>query len=419
MYIERDIITEIRNWFWKEKILILTGSRQVGKTTILKFLQKELEKEGKTFFFSVDFEIANPIFKDSKLFVNLLKNEIKENEKIVVFLDEFQYIKESGIFLKSCFDQLKHNVLFIVSGSSSLEISKNKEFLTGRKIEFKVNPLSFGEYVRFSSKYNYNNIFHLHEFSTLSDFYLSHKSDLEINIINYINWGGYPEINTSLKEDRISILKEIIGAYLQKDIAGFLNISNLEGYNNLIRILCSQTGNLVNVNELSNTLRMNIETINKYLSALEGTYVFNFLSPYFTNIRKEISKMRKVYISDLGIRRVILGNSIADTLNHFTGAEIENFIFTTLNNNSNIFRINYHRTISKSEIDFILIIEGEIIPVEVKYTANYNKIPTAIRNFNENYGDKVKKSVIITKDYIGKEKEIYFIPFCLLPFIQL
>jgi uncharacterized protein len=418
MFIERDIINEIHRWMWKEKILIITGSRQVGKTTILKYLQKHYENDVKTLYFSIDLEIGNTLFKEPKLFINLLENEIKGNRKVLVFLDEFQYIQDSGLFLKVCFDNLKKNVQFIVSGSSSLEISKTKEFLTGRKIEFRVNPLSFREYIRYKSKFNYDTILNLNNFLKLQDFNQSYKEDISIHIINYLNWGGYPEINIVKDEDRTAILKEIVGTYLQKDIAGFLNISNLEGYNNLIRILSSQIGGLINVHELSNTLRMNIETINKYLSILEGTYIFYTVSPYFTNVRKELSKMRKVYISDFGLRKIILGNPSLSVLDNVTGQEIENFIFTTLQNNSDIFRINYYRTISKSEIDFIVVLEGEIIPVEVKFKPNFSKIPVAIKNFKDNYPEKIKRSIIITKDHLAMEKETLFLPFYLVPFIR-
>jgi predicted AAA+ superfamily ATPase len=90
-----------------------------------------------------------------------------------------------------------------------------------------------------------------------------------------------------------------IRTYIQKDIAGFLKVENIRAFNHLIRILASQIGNLMNQSELNATLGISINTLSKYVDMLEGTYVIDLLSPYFTNIRKELSKMPKVYFHDL------------------------------------------------------------------------------------------------------------------------
>jgi predicted AAA+ superfamily ATPase len=238
-------------------------------------------------------------------------------------------------------------------------------------------------------------------------------------MIDYINWGGYPEPCFESKEKRPLILREIVGTYLQKDIAGFLNIGKLDAYNNLLRLMASQVGNLVNKNEISGTLRLNMETVNKYLNILEGTYIFFLVSPYFTNVRKEISKMQKVYISDPGLRRIILNDALHQTPDSFSGSEIENFVYIHARQMKSVRSINYYRTVSKSEIDFILHQEGVMVPLEVKYRKNVIRIPLEIKNFSERYPAQVTKRLIITRDYLHREGDNYFIPYLVFPFIRL
>ncbi|MCP5105193.1 MAG: ATP-binding protein [bacterium] len=341
-----------------------------------------------------------------------------EGKRLYVFLDEFQYLKNAGMFLKVVFDQLKEKIQLIVSGSSSLEISKCKEFLTGRKIEFQITPFSFNEYIRGCTDVK-SRLFSLDNFDELNDFYLMYRDELTVRAIDYMNWGGYPEPCLEKGERKTLILREIISTYLQKDIAGFLNIGKLDAYNNLLRLMATQIGNLVNKNELANTLRLNMETVNKYLNVLEGTYVFSLVSPYFTNVRKEISKMQKIYVGDAGLRRVILNALLHQSPDSISGAELENFVYIHTRNMKGIRKINYYRTVSKAEIDFILHQEGALIPLEVKYRKNVKRVPAAIKNFLTNYPELTSRTITVTRDDIYREGENYFIPYIVFPFIRL
>lgn len=419
MIIYRHIIDRIKPWIGKEKIVLLTGPRQVGKTTILRLLEEELKKNSKVLFYSCDLELGNPLFREPRLFMNLLQNELGAQERIFVFLDEFQYIPQAGLFLKPVFDQLKHQVQFFVSGSSSLEISRNQEFLTGRKIEFRVTPFTFREWLGIASRYTYPAEIQLDSATELTDFYQTYRTELETQILAYLNWGGYPEPAFEPTDKKLLIIREIIATYLQKDVAGFLKISKLESFNALIRVLASQIGSLVNRYEISSTLKLNTETLNKYLAVLEGTYVFTFLTPFFSNIRKELSKMKKVYIFDSGVRRLILNSPALVSLDEVPGADVENFIFTILSNDPQISRLNYYRTISKSEIDFIATTDQGFIPVEVKFRPNFSRLPVAIQHFKKAYREKIVKSIIITRDYLSIEADNLFVPFVVWPFVKL
>jgi hypothetical protein len=419
MLVYRHVIDRIKVWLGKEKIILLTGPRQVGKTTILKILEGELKRESKTLFFSCDLEIGNPLFKDPRLFISLLEAELSANPKLNVFLDELQYIPQAGLFLKPVFDRLKTSIQFFVSGSSSLEISRSREFLTGRKIEFRITPFTFPEWLGTASQFSYPRSISIEPLAEVSDFYQAHRSDLETHALTYLNWGGYPEPAFEPPENKLQIIREIISTYLQKDIAGFLNISNLEAFNNLIRLLAGQAGSLVNRHEISSTLRLNSQTLNKYLAILEGTYIFTLLPPFFTNVRREISKMKKAYVFDPGVRRVITNGRPSVSLDEVSGPDIENFIFTVLSNAPQFDSLHYYRTISKSEIDFVAQVEGALVPVEVKFRVDYDRVPVSVRHFMKTYREKTKRAIVVTRDYLGKETDVYFIPFTVFPFLQI
>jgi len=416
--VQRDILGSIKPWIGKDKIILLTGPRQVGKTTILRILDEELKHSSKTIFFSCDLEIGNPVFKDPRLFINLLERELRVGARLNVFLDEFQFIPQAGLFLKPVFDRLKGRVQFFVSGSSSLEISRNREFLTGRKVEFAVTPFTFREWLGIVSRTSFPEAIEVDRPSDVVDFTETYKAELELRALTYINWGGYPEPAFEPPDNRSLILREIIGTYLQKDVAGFLNIAKLESFNGLIRLLASQRGGLVNKHEISSTLGLNMATLGKYLSVLEGTYMFTFLAPFFSNVRKEISKMKKVYMSDTGIRRIIAQDRPADSLDEIVGGDAENFVFTVLKSDPRVAKLNYYRTIAKSEVDFIAQIGDRVVPVEVKFRPRFARVPPAILRFREIYKGRAGSGLVVTRDHAGREGDVLFVPFYALPFLK-
>jgi len=417
--IKREIINDIRYWLWRDKVIILKWPRQVWKTTIIKILKEELEKNNnKTFYYSVDKELWNPIFEDAKYFQKYILDqiELKKWKKVYIFIDEFQYIKNAGLFIKILFDEFKENIQFIVSWSSSLEITKNTEFLTGRKVSFYIWHISFYEFINYKSKNKYKKV-DLLDFKELNYLNNIYKSDIKSFLLEYINFWWYPEICTSnnIKEKNI-ILKEIVSTYIKKDIIDFLHIENISAFNNLIKLLWDWVGNLVNKSELSNRLNINYETLVRYLDILEWTYIFKFIKPYFTNIRKELSKMPKVFINDIWTLNNILSKKY-ESLDLVPWNIIENIIYNKLSNGNDLDNIYFYRTISKSEIDFIIQKENELFPIEVKYRNKVSKIPVAIKNFSNLY-DTVKYKLIITKNDLEIDWNNLFIPYYLYLLIK-
>lgn len=406
---------EIFHWMDKKKILIIKGSRQVGKTTLLQIIKEKLEREGKrTFYLSVDRELGNPFLQSSKHLLRFLEDQFSDlgnGKKLYLFLDEFQYLENSGLFLKTLFDASQDFIQIIVSGSSSLEITKNVEFLTGRKIEFYLYPLYYREFLAYKTKLKLPQTMSIRNFKQIKEFYEVYQREISEWLLDYCSFGGYPEVvMTKAKSDKIIVLKELVRTYIEKDIIAFLRLENITAFNSLLRVLGSQIGNLVNRSELSNTIDLNMETLRKYLDILEGTYLVEFVRPYFTNLRKQLSKMPKVYLNDFGVKNVVLNSALP--INCLSGAERENFVYNVLKQRYGKGRIKFFRTISKAEIDFVVELPGRLIPVEVKSVKKAVRPPKVMKSFMKDYG------VIVTDNFLDKKGDIYFIPIVLLPFIE-
>ncbi|MEA1936582.1 MAG: ATP-binding protein [Patescibacteria group bacterium] len=420
--IKREIIEEIHPWIGKEKILILNGARQVGKTTLLKQIKADLTKKNQGFsvVYLLADDIENKSIFNSPASLELYLKQFHKfpSQYLYLMIDEFQVINQAGLFLKNLFDKYKSKMQIIVSGSSSLEISKSSEFLTGRAIHFNIARINFKEYFDFvyqaeTKKMTLNN------FKELELFYQTFQSKLKTAFQEYLIFGGYPEvITTKNMDDKRIILKSIIKTYLEKDVVNFLKVENISGFNNLTKVLSSQIGNLVNASELSNTTNLAANTLNKYLDILIGTYIFNLATPYYQNVRSEISKMPKVYVLDLGIRNYLLRSFDSD--NFITkGSVIKNFVYLALLSQFQKDYLHFYRTVSGAEIDFVIEKENrKNILCEVKYRSKAT-VPLAMKNFQKRYPDLVDQKIIITKDLLKIENDVYYLPAVLLSFVKL
>lgn len=416
--INREILEKIKPWLGKEKILILKGARQVGKTYLLKEIKKELEANGKRVAYLFADDLDNKPMLKSLATIELYLEQYHNfpNEFIYLMIDEFQVLDEAGLLLKNIFDKHKHKVQLIVSGSSALEINKNSEYLTGRAIHFNVDRVNFKEYFDFSEGVNTKR-YGLDNFEELKVFYNTFKLKLELNLKGYLSYGGYPEVLTTqgVAEKEV-VLKSIIKTYIDKDIINQLNVENVTGFNALIKIISGQIGQLVNNHELSNTANVSINTLKKYLDILTGTYIIDLVTPYFKNIRSEISKMPKVYALDIGIRNYLLRsfNFSADE----QGGVMENFVYNTLLTQYAKEYIHFYRTNGGAEIDFVIEDkDNKLTLCEVKYCGKVS-VPVIMRNFEERY-DNVGRKLIATKDILKKDGEVFFVPVVLLPFVNL
>ncbi|TXT48946.1 MAG: ATPase [Spirochaetes bacterium] len=418
--IYRDILDQIRPWLKMDKVVIIKGARQVGKTTILKHLAQEIEAEGRPArYIAADLDFADPSFGDPRLFILRLK-DLFGGKPGTVLIDEFQTIPRCGSFLKAVYDQTKEQYRFVVSGSSSLELAKNAEYLTGRKREFLLRPFSFREFLRSRLPEIPLPHFSPSEIKAMEDYSALYGQGLKAAYAEYLAWGGYPEVVLSPPQMRKEILKELLSTYIHKDVAGFQRVENISGFNNMVRVLGSQIGGQVNKSELGATLRLNAETVNRYLDILEGTYVFSLLPPWFSNPRKEVSKMPKAYVNDPGIL-ISSGASWggldglgAEPAYHLLdGHRVENAIWSTQSARGK--EIRYWRTSGGAEVDFIVLDDQGPLPIEVKFTASSPTQPVAMKNFRSAY-PRAQPGIVVSRDTL-KHEETFIVPAYLFEFV--
>lgn len=418
---KRPLLKKIKQFLSLPDIILLWGMRQTGKTSLLyltiDLLKKQNISESNLFYFSLEdptiLSAWNKNIKELQIFLGSQK--IDKNFKTYVFIDEIQYLKNPSNFLKYYFDNFPE-IKFVVTGSSTFQIKKKfKDSLAGRKKAILIQPLDFQEFLFFKGidfvKFNWRNLDQIKKLSI--DQITKEKTKQQFK--EYLLFGGHPKIPLlESRELKIQELKDIYNDYIRKDIKDIANIENLDGYNSLLQILSSQIGNLLNVQEVSNTANLNHLTLKNYLFLLENSFVISRVLPFFKNKRKELSKMPKIYFEDVGLRNAIFNDFKDNKQPDDLGCLVENFIFNQLNKQRLLLdKINFWRTLSKQEVDFIYQTPDEIIPIEVKYQ-NFKqaKIPAGIRSFIKAY--KPAKAVVVTRDFLDQIKfqktTIYFLP---------
>ncbi|NOX35949.1 MAG: ATP-binding protein [Calditrichaeota bacterium] len=404
-FLNRDILNSLRKELTTPYVLILIGSRRTGKTTLLKMLLQEPEVKTNALYF----DLENPIHRENFQFNNydlvarqLIQNLPHPEKRGYVFLDEIQYLENAASLLKYMFDHYQ-NLKFIVSGSSSLRL-KNifSDSMVGRKRVYRLYPLNFREFLLFKQKQQlYNVLSDVDVFSEFPDqpFILpSIRSELLNEIYDFLSFGGYPETTLLTKQqERIQSLFEIYTSYIQKDIRFLFSIESIDKFNKVTKILASQIGSLMNISEISNTIGLSRPTVERYAFILESTFVVSFLLPHYSNIRKELSKMPKVYFEDVGLCNAISGKFAYEPDHFFWGQLAENFVFNQLQKRNDL-EIKFWRNKNKQEVDFLVFKENELIPIEVKFREQkVVRIPAGLRSFIREY--RPTRAIVVTRDF--------------------
>lgn len=273
--ITSDILSKIRQF---HKVIVLYGPRQVGKTTLARHLIQQLQLKTLTINADESKYIRVLSSRDSRTMAELIGN----NE--LLFIDEAQRIPDIGINLKIIIDQFPQ-LKVITTGSSSFELANHiSEPLTGRKWTWYLYPISQYELAQTITAY-----------------------ELKQQLPERLVWGSYPEIvqltGQQLKTD---YLHELENDYLYKDILTFLDLPGSQRIKDLLRLLAFQIGHEVSTHELSTQLGFGIQTTKHYLDLLEKAFVIFQLSGFSRNLRKEVTKKKKYYFFDLGIRNVLI-----------------------------------------------------------------------------------------------------------------
>jgi len=367
----RKILKDLKIHLLNKEFSIITGARQTGKSTLLKQLRDYCrEQKISSVFLNLENRAILTELNDNPL--NLLRYIPEARERTIILIDEIQYMDDPSNFLKLIYDEHSDLIKIVASGSSAFYIdSKFRDSLAGRKKLFQLYTCSFDEYLLLSGKYEL-----LEEQKRLAgrpDYKSTFISYLRNEWEDYMIYGGYPAIITeSGREEKIDRLREIRDSFVKRDILES-GIKNESAFYKLFRILAAQTGSLVNVNELSSTLRIKNETVINYLNIMQKCFHIVMIRPYYANIRNELIKMPKVFMLDTGLRNCLTDNFLPVYERTDRGDLWENTFFRVLADKYGTDPIQFWRTASGNEIDFVISDSGKLKAYEVKYDKNQVK----------------------------------------------
>lgn len=366
--IERLLYHQIKEKLFAGKVIVITGPRQSGKTTLLKELASNYAD---VLFLNADNIEIQTLFDVQS--VNRLKT-IFGNHKIVI-IDEAQRIKNIGIKVKIAADELKE-IQLILTGSSSFELSEEiNEPLTGRKFEYTLFPVSFAEMVNHHQFINENVL-------------INHR----------LVFGYYPEIVINQGDEK-ELLNLLTNSYLYKDILSWNKIRKSDKIVKLLQALAFQIGNQVSFHELGQIVGLNSETVESYIQLLEKSFVIFRLGSFSRNARNELKKSQKIYFYDNGVRNTLIANYNPVELRNDVGSLWENFLISErkkyLSYNNIYANSFFWRNHAQQEIDYIEEREGKLFAYEIKWDKSKVKFP---KSFLEAYNE-CETNVITFQDY--------------------
>ncbi|MBP5709904.1 MAG: ATP-binding protein [Bacteroidales bacterium] len=366
----RDLLPLIKEHFFKGKVILLLGSRQVGKTTLLKTLMQDQNADD-ILFLNCD----EP--QNVSLLTNRNMREIQAlvgNHKFIV-IDEAQRVDNIGLTLKLMVDNIK-DIQIVATGSSAFELrNRLNEPLTGRKFEYQMFPISTNEIWR-------------------TEGYLDVIRLFEHRLI----YGSYPDILTH-SSDAHDLLTTLADSYLYKDILSTDSMRKPDILDKLLRALAYQVGSEVSYNELAQTVGTDNKTVEKYIDLLEKCYIIFRLNGLSRNLRNELKRAKKVYFYDNGVRNAVIQQFTPIDMRNDMGALWENFFISErkkFNHYSRHYCNTYFwRTNTQQEIDYIEECDGKMTAFEMKWNPKKAKVrfPKA---FLETYD--IKETVVITPD---------------------
>ena len=354
--IERTLYKTIENKLFDGKVIVLVGARQVGKTTLLKQLFRQ--KEGVLWLNGDELQVQN-LFSNAS--ADRLLSEFGDNK--IVILDEAQRIENIGLRLKLIADS-DSDIQVIATGSSAFELAnKVNEPLTGRKWEYQLFPLSFGEMVAHHGK-------------------LKEMRMLPRRLV----YGYYPEVVMN-DGNEVEILKLLTDAYLYKDILSWESIKHPDKLQTLLRALAYQVGSQVSYNELSQMSSMDSKTVERYITLLEQCYIIFRLPSFSRNLRHELKASRKIYFYDNGIRNALIADYRAPEVRQDIGALWENFVIAERMKSNEYYHrwVNryFWRTKQQQEIDYLEESGGKLHAYEMKW--NPRAKASITKTFTEAY----------------------------------
>lgn len=409
MYVERTLEGFLKKATGQFPVMLVTGPRQVGKTTILR----HLGKDDRAYVTLDDPTLAALAREEPALFLQRFKPP--------VLIDEIQYAPELLPHIKMMVDREHRNGMFWLTGSQQFQLMRGvTESLAGRVGIVNLLGLSLKELPRYAG--------------ALAPFLPTEKQLLErlkispslsLSDIYRIIWrgsfpamwvfdegngagnedgsgygfgsgsgmgddegrgrgDGYPDIISS-NVDRDLFYSSYIQTYLQRDIRDLANVGDEGAFLKFLRAAAARTGQLLNMSDMARDADVSVTTAKRWLSILEASGVIHLLEPYHSNVTKRLVKAPKLYFLDTGLCAYLTEWSSPETLEAgaMSGAILETFIFTEILksywHNGKRAPLYYYRDKDKKEIDLLIVQNDTIYPLECKKSASPDK--NAVRHF--------------------------------------
>jgi uncharacterized protein len=381
--IRRRILPALEQHLSAPEITLLIGPRQVGKTTLIRALLRGLEAKGqRTVFFNLDFEEDMRWFASQRLLLDRLEFLVgKPSQTVYVAIDEIQRKTDAGRFMKGLYDMgLPYK--FILSGSGSLELKEQiAESMMGRKREFFIAPVSFAEFLDYRTDYAYTD--------RLPAYGQMEPQRLAGYLAEYLNFGGYPRVILAQgQEEKRLVMREIYTSYVDRDITDLLRLARPDAFRQMLALLASQSGQLLNLSTLAGQVGISTPTLKNYLYYAEKTFSIALVQPYFRNLQKEITKSPTPYFIDLGLRNLVRNQWGLLTQASDLGLVFQNLVYHLLCDKFPHAPVKFWRTLDQAEVDFVVedTAQGGIFPVEVKFAILRSpEITRSLRSFIDKY----------------------------------
>lgn len=430
--IGRDVLSSILPWIDERECILIVGSRQVGKTSLLYLLvqhlfeQKVLSDENLCFLDledPADLDLASLSPEDLLRALKLRGKKWDSKKSIYIILDEAHLLGNPARLIKLLVDHYPQ-VCLVATGPSSTGVrQKFSDALPGRKQEFFLPPLNFGEYLEFVGKkdlrrhlFSIEDIFHKEHDLPSSQLTKTLLYDIQGDLDEYITYGGYPGValtrDANMKKRRLGA---IFNDYVRKDLGTLFSIEHLNEFTRLVKLLASQIGGLLTYAQTASALGLNQRTVSRYLDILEATFILARLFPYRVNIRKRLIKAPKIYFYDNGIRNMALGDFTPFHNRPDQGVLAENMIFSYLISKMQIpeaLELSFWRTSAGGEVDFI----WNDTLIEVKSGDFISNPPRALLSCMVDTG--IKKALILNRSRMDRLKDkgqvTIFFPYGLL-----
>lgn len=398
MYIKRTLENDIKELSNQFKVLLITGARQVGKSTLLKYCD-----QNRNYVTLDDYKERSMALNEPDLFL--------QKHKPPLIIDEIQYAPNLLSYIKMTVDNSDKKGMYWLTGSQQFHMMKNvTESLAGRVAIIDLKGLSLKEID------NEKQIPFIPEKFYIEEMQKSHKTH-DLNDIYKIIWqGSYPELYSKENLRWETFYKSYIRTYIERDIKDLNVIKNEMDFLKFLQVTAARTGQMLNYNDIANEVGVALTTIKSWISILVSSNIVYLLQPYFNNLNKRTVKTPKLYFLDTGLCSYLTGWDNPNILESgaMSGAIFETFvvgeIIKSYQHNGKAPNIYYYRDKDKKEIDVIIERNGKLYPIEIKKTGNPDK--KMIKNFSVIPYERLGEGALIclVQDYLPITENVNAIP---------